>query len=137
MRAWYAGNGNGLQGNLRMNGSGTMPMLGPDVQQLSVHVERITPDILHVKIGAPGRWEVPKTVFKAQNVTGITAAAMTLVILKLCSAMSPALSFLGSITQLPWPLMACAVAVAREYAISCKATWSLGDDMRTPQATVP
>ena len=93
MRACYAGNGNGLQGNLRVNGSGTMPMLGPDVQQLSVHVERITPDILHVKIGAPGRWEVPKTVFKAQNVTGIAAAAINLVILKLCSAKSPALSF--------------------------------------------
>ena len=110
MRARHAGNGNGLQGNLRMNGSGTMPMLGPDVQQLSVHVERISPDILHVKIGAPGRWEVPKTVFKAQNVTGIAPAAM--VILKLCSAESPALSFLGSVTQSSQPFMACAVAVA-------------------------
>ena len=82
MRVWHAGNGNGLQGTLRMNGSGTMPMLGPDVQQLSVHVERITPDILHCKIGAPGRWEVPKTVFKAQNVTGIASAVIPMVILK-------------------------------------------------------
>ena len=112
MRARHAGNGNGLQGNLRMNGSGTMPMLGPDVQQLSVHVERITPDILHVKIGAPGRWEVPKTVFKAQNVTGIAPATIKLVILKLCSAESPALLFLGSVTQSSRPLMACAAAMA-------------------------
>jgi len=47
-----------------------MPMLGPDVQQLTVQVERVTPDILHVKIGAPGRWEVPRSIFNAPNVTG-------------------------------------------------------------------
>lgn len=51
-----------------------MPMLGPDLQELSIQVERITPDILHCKIGAAGRWEVPKSVFNAPNVTGAAAA---------------------------------------------------------------
>lgn len=69
-----AANGNGLRGTLTQNGSGTMPMLGPDIQQLSVQVERVTPDILHCKIGAPGRWEVPKSVFNAPNMTGIASA---------------------------------------------------------------
>ena len=47
-----------------------MPMLGADLQDLSIEVVRVSPDILHVKIGAPGRWEVPKKVFMASNVTG-------------------------------------------------------------------
>jgi hypothetical protein len=70
----YAENGNGLQGTLTQSGSGTMPMLGPDIQQLSIQVERVTPDILHCKIGAPNRWEVPKSVFNAPNMTGIVSA---------------------------------------------------------------
>ena len=45
-------------------------MLGADLQDLSIEVVRVSPDILHVKIGAPGRWEVPKKVFMASNVTG-------------------------------------------------------------------
>ncbi len=49
-------------------------MLGDDVQELSISVERVSPDILHCKIGAPGRWEVPKKVFKVSNITGTSSA---------------------------------------------------------------
>ena len=34
--------------------------LGPDISPLSVLVEAIDSNILHVKIGAAGRWEVPQ-----------------------------------------------------------------------------
>ena len=34
--------------------------LGPDVSPLEVLVESIDSNTLHLKIGAPGRWEVPK-----------------------------------------------------------------------------
>ena len=34
--------------------------LGPDISPLSVLVEAIDSNILHVKIGATGRWEVPQ-----------------------------------------------------------------------------
>lgn len=34
--------------------------LGPDVSPLEVLVESIDSNVLHLKIGAPGRWEVPK-----------------------------------------------------------------------------
>ena len=34
--------------------------LGPDISPLNVLVEAIDRNILHVKIGAPGRWEVPQ-----------------------------------------------------------------------------
>ena len=45
-------------------------MLGDDIQELSIQVTRVSADILHCKIGAPGRWEVPKKVFKVSNITG-------------------------------------------------------------------
>ena len=64
-----AGSGSGLQGTITQS-AGTMPELGPDVKQLTVEVENISPYILHTKIGAPGRWEVPRKLFLAPNVTG-------------------------------------------------------------------
>lgn len=91
-----AANGNGLQGNIQQNGSGTMPMLGPDVQQLTVQVERVTPDILHVKIGAPGRWEVPRSIFNAPNVTGEAEAELFTPKWLLCKV--------PEASQLYWPL---------------------------------
>ena len=51
-----------------------MAMLGDDIQELSIQVERVSPDILRCKIGAPGRWEVPKKVFLASNITGRAAS---------------------------------------------------------------
>lgn len=43
-----------------------MPEFGPDVDNLTFSVQYITPKILRVKIGAPGRWEVPRTLFKTE-----------------------------------------------------------------------
>lgn len=63
-------NGNGLQGTLQQSGPGSQPELGADIKTLTITVENITPDILHAKIGAPGRWEVPKSIFLTPNVTG-------------------------------------------------------------------
>ena len=65
---------NGLVGDLRLRGNGSLPELGPDVAKLTLTVENISPFILRTKIGAPGRWEVPRSLFNAPNLTG--AAAM-------------------------------------------------------------
>lgn len=54
-----------------------MSMLGADIQELSIQAERVSPDILRCKIGAPGRWEVPRKVFKASNITGRAAAEVS------------------------------------------------------------
>ena len=37
--------------------------LGPDISPLNVIVEYTDSNILHIKIGAPGRWEVPDDLF--------------------------------------------------------------------------
>ena len=60
-----------------------MPELGPDVSELNVLVENITPDILHAKIGAKGRWEVPKSIFNAPPVQG--AAPCYCIYLQCCN----------------------------------------------------
>ena len=52
--------------------STTQPALGPDVKDLDLTLEQVGPDILRVKLGAPGRWEVPPTIFK--NTVPPTAA---------------------------------------------------------------
>lgn len=43
-----------------------MPEFGPDVDNLTYSVQYITPYILRVKIGAAGRWEVPRAYFKTE-----------------------------------------------------------------------
>ena len=37
--------------------------MGPDLAELDLKVEQVSPSILRVKVGAPGRWEVPKSIF--------------------------------------------------------------------------
>ena len=69
-----------------MQSASTMPELGPDVAQLSVLVENISPYILHAKIGAPGRWEVPRSLFNAPNVTGASGRCCALHLLLACTA---------------------------------------------------
>ena len=59
-----------MTGQLRQNGTGTMAELGPDLHDLSLLVQEISPDILRIKIGAPGRWEVPRSIFNAPNMAG-------------------------------------------------------------------
>ena len=57
-----AGNGS-LHGQLEMHGPGTLlrnTTLGPDISPLSVLVEAIDANVLHIKIGSADRWEVPQ-----------------------------------------------------------------------------
>ena len=71
-------------------------MLGEDLQELSIQVERVSPDILHCKIGAPGRWEVPKKVFKVSNITGVSSAEASWPIMALVSALGPGVLLLSA-----------------------------------------
>ena len=66
----------GLQSTITQSGPGTQPQLGADVRELSVLVENITPYILHAKIGAKGRWEVPRKLFNAPNITCAPSLAL-------------------------------------------------------------
>ena len=72
-------------GKLRLRGNGSTPELGPDVANLTLTVENISPFILRTKIGAPGRWEVPRSLFNAPNLTG--AAAMDSVHLQVLASL--------------------------------------------------
>jgi len=57
--------GSAQTGNLNSAAS-TLPQFGPDVSSLNVGIQYITSNIVRVKLGAPGRWEVPAALF---NVT--------------------------------------------------------------------
>lgn len=46
-------------GTLVLQGNGTLPQAGRDLSPLTVSVQNLDRSILRVKIGAPGRWEVP------------------------------------------------------------------------------
>ena len=48
---------------------GTQPELGADITPLDLSVEQISRSILRIKISAPGRWEVPRSLFKTENIT--------------------------------------------------------------------
>ena len=49
--------------------NGTQPELGADITPLTLDVERVSRGTLRLKIGAPGRWEVPRSLFKTDNIT--------------------------------------------------------------------
>ena len=49
-----------MSGVLERFGAPTNATLGPDVSPLDVLVEPVDSNILHIKISAPGRWEVPQ-----------------------------------------------------------------------------
>ena len=69
----YAENGS-LHGVLEVRGPGMLTgntSLGRDISPLEILVESIDSDILHLKIGAPGRWEVPKDDIFINTGTGI------------------------------------------------------------------
>ncbi|KAK9822226.1 hypothetical protein WJX81_001471 [Elliptochloris bilobata] len=65
----FAPSDNGLVGELRLRGNGSLPELGPNIANLTLMVENISPYILRTKIGAAGRWEVPRSLFNAPNLT--------------------------------------------------------------------
>ena len=48
---------------------GTQPELGSDVTPLELAVEHVSRSILRVKLGAAGRWEVPRSLFKTDNIS--------------------------------------------------------------------
>lgn len=52
------------QASLDLQGNGTMPFLGSDITPLALTVENIDQNILRVKIGANGRFEVPHDLFQ-------------------------------------------------------------------------
>lgn len=63
--------GGSQTGNLNSAAS-TLPQFGPDVSPLNVGIQYITSNIVRVKIGAPGRWEVPASLFNITAPTGET-----------------------------------------------------------------
>ena len=63
-----------LHGVLEMHGPRTLmsnSSLGPDVSPLEVLVESVDSNVLRLKIGAPGRWEVPKEDLFINTGTGV------------------------------------------------------------------
>lgn len=55
--------GGGLAGTLVQQRS-AQPELGADVSPLMLNVENIDSTTLRVKLGAPGRWEVPRSLLR-------------------------------------------------------------------------
>ena len=55
--------GGGLAGTLVQRRS-AQPELGADVSPLTLNVENIDSTTLRVKLGAPGRWEVPRSLLR-------------------------------------------------------------------------
>ena len=55
--------GGGLAGTLVQQRS-AQPELGADVSPLTLNVENIDSATLRVKLGAPGRWEVPRSLLR-------------------------------------------------------------------------
>ncbi|KAK9790964.1 hypothetical protein WJX73_005820 [Symbiochloris irregularis] len=77
----------GGQGGKLTSTSGTMSKLGPDITNLDLTVSQLSPTILRVTIGAPGRWTVPQsTIFKG---TGIDSGASSSNALNFTSTSNP------------------------------------------------
>lgn len=59
------------QGQLVLPLNGTMPFLGVDISPLDVQMDNVDRGILQVKIGAPGRWELPQDKLFINTVRGV------------------------------------------------------------------
>jgi hypothetical protein len=59
------------QGTLVLQGSEAMPFLGADVSPLTLSIQNLDQNILRVKIGAPGRWEVPQDWLFSNTAQGV------------------------------------------------------------------
>ena len=59
------------QGQLVLPLNGTMPFLGVDISPLDVQMDNVDRGILRVKIGAPGRWELPQDKLFINTVRGV------------------------------------------------------------------
>ncbi|KAK9835343.1 hypothetical protein WJX81_003869 [Elliptochloris bilobata] len=64
----------GLAGTLAQQRS-TQPELGADMSPLALNVENVDSTTLRVKIGAPGRWEVPRSLLRG-TVNTLEAATL-------------------------------------------------------------
>ncbi len=65
------------KGNLVLPSNGTMPFLGADISPLDLQMERVDTGILRVKIGAPGRWELPQDKMFINTVKGTSPSCMS------------------------------------------------------------
>ena len=52
------------QASLDLQGNGTLQSLGSDISPITLSVENVDQNILRVKMGANGRFEVPETLFQ-------------------------------------------------------------------------
>ena len=50
--------------------SGSLPYLGQDISPLTLDVMPASAAVLRVRIGAPGRWEVPQALFANRDAPG-------------------------------------------------------------------
>lgn len=72
-----AGDSAAVQGTLRLDGPGDMPFLGKDISPLTISVQNLDTGIIRVKIGAPGRYEVPQERLFTNTVQGACALSFT------------------------------------------------------------
>ena len=56
---WAHAAGGAQLGTLVLQGNSTLPQAGRDISPLTLSVENLDRSILRIKLGAPGRWEVP------------------------------------------------------------------------------
>ena len=52
------------QASLDLQGNGTMQFLGSDISPLTLSIENIDQNILRVKLGANGRFDIPASLFQ-------------------------------------------------------------------------
>ncbi|KAK9789923.1 hypothetical protein WJX73_005177 [Symbiochloris irregularis] len=68
--------GGAQSGNLSSTAGTMTQTLGPDIASLDLTVEALTPSILRVQIGAPGRWTVPQAdIFNRPQLAADTGPA--------------------------------------------------------------
>ena len=51
--------------------SGGTPELGQDISPLALDMMPVSAAVLRVRIGAPGRWEVPQALFANRDAPGV------------------------------------------------------------------
>ena len=61
---WIAAADGTQQASLDLQGNGTMQALGSDISPITLSVQNVDQNILRVKMGANGRFEVPGSLFQ-------------------------------------------------------------------------
>ena len=65
------------QGTLDLQGNGSMGFLGSDVTPLTLSVQNVDANILRVKLGANGRFEIPQNLFQNTGQGGLLPLCKT------------------------------------------------------------